>query len=129
MTFDLPRSPLSDDPETWDRLARRINADAAAPLAELADAGRRTVPAWRGTWLGSWLGPLSRSAPWLVAASAAAMLAFWMALPPRTEDPGLGWIESSVAPQDVAGTLLGGALPPSVDEMMLVFPPPAGDRP
>jgi hypothetical protein len=119
----MPRSPLSDDPDYWDRLARRIGEDAAAPLARYAAEGRAPGD--------TWLGLLSRSAPWVAAASAAAMLVFGLTLPPRGLDPALRWIEASVAPHDLAGTLLGGSLPPSVDSVMLEFSPvlaPARDE-
>lgn len=107
---DPAKSPLPTDPKYWDDLAERIAEDARAPLAQYAK--RRDV----------WYGVLSREAPWLVAASAAALLLLWLALPeaPRAHS---SFIERAVAPREAAGSLLGGSEPPSVDELMLAFPP------
>ena len=33
------------------------------------------------------------------------------------------WIENSVAPREIAGTLIGGHAPPSVDALMVQFSP------
>ncbi len=111
MMAENPVSKLPEDPAYWRRLSRQISDDAAAPLA--AYAGEHDV----------WYGSLARNAPWVVAASAAAMLVLWFALP-TTDSPQVArWFESSLAPNEIAGTLVGGPVPPSVDELMAQFPP------
>ncbi len=108
---DLPRSPLPQEPEYWEELAGKIRADAAGPLAGYAgvDSG--------------WYGVLAQRAPWLVAASAAAMLLLWLALPERGPSVAFRWIEGSLAPSELAGTLVSGAAPPTVEILMVQFPP------
>ena len=113
MMADLSQSQLPQEPEYWEGLARKINADAAAPLAAYAAAEY------------GWYGVLARRALWLVAASAAAMLILWLALPAREDSMAFRWIAGSLAPNETAGTLISGAAPPSVDELMVQFPPGA----
>ena len=103
------RTPLPSDPDYWERLALRIRADAAEPLAAYAQR--------------AWYGVLSHRAPWWVAASAAAILSFWLVLPAREHSDGVHWIERSLAPNEVAGTLMGGPVPPSVEMLLKHFPP------
>lgn len=109
---DRPRSRLPQDPEYWEGLARAIRADAAGPLAAYA-AARET-----------WYGVLARRAPWLVAASVAAMLVLFLALP-APGSPALGWMERALAPDEVAGALVGGPEPPGVEVLLAQFPPAA----
>ena len=111
MIPDLPRARLSQEPEYWERLASSVREDAAGPLAAYA----MSDPEWYAV--------LARRAPWLVAASAAAMLILWLALPSRGSSTTFQWIESSLTPTEVAGTLVSGAAPPSVDALMVQFPP------
>lgn len=113
---ESPKSQLPQDPGYWDGLARAIRADAAGPLASYAAVDD------------AWYGVLARSAPWLVAASAAAMLVLWLALPPRDVSGDLRWIESSLAPSEAAGTLVAGPRAPSVDALLAQFPPPTGGQ-
>ena len=108
---DSPQSQLPQEPEYWEGLARKINADAAGPLAAYAAAED------------DWIGVLARRAPWLVAASVAAMLILWFALPARDDSQALRWIAASLTPNETAGTLISGAMPPSVDVLMVQFPP------
>ncbi|TDI45424.1 MAG: hypothetical protein E2P02_07335 [Acidobacteria bacterium] len=108
---DVPRSRLPRDPEYWEKLAERIRGDASGPLAAYAEAHD------------SWYGLLARRSPWLVSASAAAMLLLWLALPASDSSVAFRWIENSVTPSEVAGTLIGGHTPPSVDSLMVQFPP------
>lgn len=107
-----PSSPLPQEPVYWEKLALRIREDAVAPLAAYA-----AVPE-------AWYGVLARGAPWLVAASAAAMLLLWLVLP--ASDPGAvaGWIERSVEPDEIAGALIAGPVAPNVETLMVQFPPP-----
>ena len=70
-----------------------------------------------------WYGLLARRSPWLVSASAAAMLILWLALPTSDSSVAFRWIENSVAPREIAGTLIGGHAPPSVDALMVQFSP------
>jgi hypothetical protein len=104
-------SQLPQEPEYWEGLAQRINADAAAPLAAYAAAQD------------DWYGILARRAPWLVAAAAAAMLILWITLPAREPSPAYRWMASALAPNEAAGTLIVGMEPPSVDALMVQFPP------
>ena len=106
-----PRSPLPTVPEYWDRLARRIAEDAALPLA--AYAAKRD----------DWYGVLAKSAPWLMAASAAALVVVLLSLPATQSSTAHVWMERSLSPSDGAGELLGAPEPPSVDELMVQFPP------
>jgi hypothetical protein len=115
MTPELPGSPLPDDPTYWNTLAQRIGGDAAAPLARYAARGQKADDRWFGL--------LSRAAPWLLSAAATATLLLWLALPPRAPDASMRWLEPSIAPHDDTGALIGGSLPPSVDRLMLDFPP------
>ncbi len=110
---ELPASPLPRSPEYWDRLARAVRDDAAGPLGAYADAhdGAYAV--------------LARRAPWLIAASAAAMLLLWLALPVSKASVAHRWMEQAVAPRGAAGTLLAGPAPPSVDAVLVEFPPAA----
>ena len=116
MMADPPRSRLPEDPEYWDGLARRISDDAAGPFAAYA-AGND-----------GWAAVLGRVAPWLVAASAAATLVLWLTLPARPSSPAFRWIESSLVPREMAGTLVSGAVPPTVDTLMVQFSPPADEE-
>lgn len=111
MMPESPRSQLPSAPEYWQALANRITDDARGPLAEYA-AGPVV-----------WYGVLARRAPWLVAASAAAMLVLWTWLPVFESSVTVQWIERSVEPDELAGTLVGGNAPPSVDALMVHFPP------
>jgi hypothetical protein len=111
VTADQPQSQLPQEPEYWDEMARRIGEDAAGPLAAYAASKD------------SWTTLLGRQAPWLVAASAAAMLVLWLTLPARQSSVAFRWIERSLVPNEMAGTLVSGAAPPSVDTLMVQFPP------
>jgi hypothetical protein len=115
VTDDRPQSPLSQDPAYWEGLAEKVRADAAGPLAAYAASD-------------DWTAVLARRAPWLVAASAAAMLVLWLALPPRGSSVAFGWIETSLVPSEVAGTLISGSAPPTVDSLMVHFPPAAEEE-
>lgn len=112
---ETPKARLPRDDAYWDALAAEIGRDAAAPLAAYASND------------GGWSALLSRRAPWLVAASAAAMLVLWLALPPASPAGELGWIEGSLAPTERAGSLVVGSAPPSLDALMAQFPPPLDD--
>ena len=107
---ELPRSQLPQEPEYWEQLAQRIRQDAVGPLAAHAAAHD------------AWYGVLARRAPWLVAVSAAAMLVLWLVLPPDAA-AAFRPIERLLEPSEVAGTLVGGPAPPSVDVLMVQFPP------
>jgi hypothetical protein len=108
---DRSQSQLPREPEYWEGLARKINADAAAPLAAYAASQE------------GWYGVLARRAPWLVAATAVAMLVLWVTLPERETSPVVRWMASALAPNETAGTLIVGTEPPSVDALMVQFPP------
>lgn len=110
-----PDSNLPRDPEYWAGLARRIREDAAGPLAAYAVA--QDV----------WYEVLSQRAAWLVGASAAAMLVLWLALP-TSESVAFRWLERSLEPNDVAGSLIGGPAPPSVEVLMAQFYPAPPDE-
>jgi hypothetical protein len=113
MMDDYPESNLPREPEYWERLAARVTDNAAAPLAGYAGN------------VDAWYGPLAQRAPWVVAASTAAMLVLWLSLP-TTADPVsrvFRWMERSLAPDDVAGVLVTGATPPPVQILMSEFPP------
>ncbi len=110
-----PDSNLPQDPEYWTGLARRIREDAARPLAEYAAA--QDV----------WYEVLSQRAAWLMAASAAAMVILWLALP-TADSAAFRWMERSLAPSDVAGSLIGGSAPPSVEVLMVQFDPGPPDE-
>ena len=107
---DLSESQLPPEPEYWEKLVQKIREDAAGPLAAYAAADV------------GWYSVLARHAPLLVAASAAAMVILWLALPTR-DSVAFRWIASSLTPSEVAGTLISGAAPPSVDALMVQFPP------
>ncbi len=111
--LERPRPNLPQEPEYWDGLARKIHDDAAGPLA-----------AYRAGKQSAWYESLSRQAPWLVAASAAATLLLWLALPAADSSLVLRWMETSLTPNEAAGTLVGGSAPPSIDALMAQFPPP-----
>lgn len=108
---DLPGSPLPREPEYWDGLARRIAADAAAPLARYAASG-------------SWYDLLANRAPWLVAAAALAIAALLLTMPRGANEAAYLWIERSLAPDETAGSLLSSSSPPSIDVMLAQFLPP-----
>ena len=108
---DLPQSQLPQEPEYWEELARKVREDAAAPLATYAAADE------------GWYGLLARRAPWLVAVSAAAMLVLWLMLPARGNSLAFEWIASALTPSEAAGSLIGGAEPPSVEAVMVHFSP------
>ena len=108
---ELPESQLPQEPEYWDGLADKIRMDAARPLAAYAGRGE------------GWDGMLARRAPWLVAASVAAMLVLWLTLPERGPSVAFRWIEGSLTPSELAGTLVSGAAPPTIDTLMIQFPP------
>ena len=110
-----PRSQLPQDSEYWDELARKIGHDAVDPLLEYAAARS------------AWYGVLDRRAPWFVAASAAAMLLIWLALPPP-DSSATPSLEGGLVPKEVAGTLIAGPEPPSVDVLLVQFPPPIHER-
>jgi len=109
-----PNSPLPRDPEYWTRLAQRIHADAAAPLAGYAAAD-------------TWYGVLARQASWLVAAAAIVIVALLLTLPRPDSDAAYRWIERSLAPDEFAGTLIAGPTAPSVDVVLAQFPPADGE--
>lgn len=109
-----PNSPLPRDPEYWESLAQRIRADAAGPLA-----GYATTVAWYDV--------LARQAAWLVAAAAIVIVALLLTLPQPDPDAAYRWIERSLAPDEPAGTLIAGPTAPSVDVVMVQFPPAGGD--
>ncbi len=110
-----PDSNLPQDPEYWTSLARRIREDAARPLAAYAAA--QDV----------WYEVLSQRAAWLVAASAAAMVILWLALP-TSDSVAFRWMERSLEPTDVAGSMIGGPVPPSVEVLMAQFYPASADE-
>ena len=114
---ELTHSQLPREPEYWQELARKIREDAAGPLAAYAAA--RDIGSDRDVWYGV----LARRAPWLVAASATAILILWLTLPTTDSSVAFRWIEHSLAPSEIAGTLIGGPAPPSVDALMVQFPP------
>ena len=114
MMSEGPSSPLPTEPEYWERLASRVRADAAAPLAAYAAEG-------------PWYAVLARRAPWLVAASIAATVVLWLSMPSPQGIAIARWLESSLAPEEAAGTLIAGPEPPRVDVLMAQFSPPTGD--
>ena len=118
---EFPKSQLPQDPGYWEELAQRIRRDASAPLAAYAAAQQ----AWAAQ--DSWYDVLARRSAWLVAPSAAAVLILWLALPAADSSVALRWIERSVAPTEMAGTLLGGPQPPSVEALVVQFSPPLED--
>jgi hypothetical protein len=110
MIMQEHRSRLPDDPEYWDRLAERIRADAAGPLASFAATD-------------AWYGVLSRRASWLLAAAAILIAALLLTLPRTPDaDPYL-WIERSLTPDERAGTLISGPAAPAVEQLLPEFPP------
>jgi len=111
VTPEQTRSQLPQEPEYWELLAREVRDDAAAALAAYARTGD------------AWYGLLARSAPWLVAASAAAILVLWLALPARQDSLAFRWMASFAVPSERAGSLVSGTQPPSVDALMVQFPP------
>ncbi len=112
---ELPKSELPRDPEYWDTLAAKVRQDAAGPLAAYASAHD------------VWYGVLAQGAPWLVAASAAATLILWLALPVPDTSFALVHIERSLDPSEVAGMFIGGPQPPTVDALLVQFAPAADD--
>jgi len=74
-----------------------------------------------------WYDVISERAAWLVGASAAAMLVLWLALP-TSDSVAFRWIERSLEPDDVAGSLIGGSAPPSVEVLMVQFYPASPDE-
>jgi len=117
---ELPQSRLPREPEYWEALAGKIRDDAAGPLAAYAASA---IAAEAGFQQEAWDAVLARRAPWLVAASAAAALVLWLALPARVPSQGVLWLERSVTPTEIAGSLVGGPAAPSVDALMVQFPP------
>ncbi|HSF15774.1 MAG TPA: hypothetical protein VLK65_09480 [Vicinamibacteria bacterium] len=111
-----PKSPLPGDPAYWEELTRRIREDASGPLAGYAGRAR-------------WYGALAGPAPWLVATSAAAILFLWLSLPTADSPTTLHWMERSLSPDEVAGALMGGPEPPSVDALLVQFSPLEGAEP
>lgn len=119
MSAARPPAKLPQDPDYWEGLAGKIRDDAAAPLAAYAAAsGAAPVP---------WFGVLARRAPWWLAASVAAIVMLWLALPPRDVSPGPAWIEAELAPSGAAATLVSGPAPPAVDDLLGFFSP-AGEQ-
>lgn len=134
---EIPDSQLPRDPEYWESLGGKIREDAAGPLA--AYAAERAAAGESGELeadaagqaprdLDAWYGELDRKAPWLIVASAAAMLILWLSLPapvPPAPDSSVAfrWMERSLGPDEVAGTLVSGPVPPSVDALMVQFSP------
>ena len=114
MMADPSQSQLPQDNDYWEALEQKINADAVGPLAAYAAADQ------------GWYGVLARRAPWLVAVSAAAMIFLWLVLPAREESQALRYISDSIAPSEAAGMLITGESPPSVDALMVQFPPAPG---
>lgn len=110
MMAEHPNSNLPQDPDYWETLARRIREDAIRPLA--AYAGIQDA----------WYDVLSQRAEWLMAASAAAMLILWLSLP-ASDSVAFRWMERSLEPNGVAGSLMVGSSPPSVDRLMVQFQP------
>ncbi len=115
MMAENPNSNLPQDPEYWAGLASRIREDAAGPLVAYAAAQE------------GWYDVLSERAAWLVAASAAAMVILWLALP-SNDSVAFRWMERSLAPDGVAGSLVGGPTPPSVEVLMAQFRPASLDE-
>jgi hypothetical protein len=121
VTFEWPKSPLPREPEYWEELTRRIEKDAAAPLLAYARAAEAD---------GDWYRVLAGRAHWLVAASAAAMLFVWLVSLRAEASVAERVLERSFLPDEVAGTLVGGPEVPSVDTLMVQFPPAVGgERP
>jgi hypothetical protein len=110
---ERPRTKMPQEPEYWDDLTRKIHEDATGPLA-----------AYRAAAPSTWYASLSHQAPWLIAASAAAMLLLWLSLPAPDSSQVLRQMEASLTPSEVAGTLVGGSAPPRIDMLMAQFPPP-----
>ena len=108
---DQPQSQLPQDPEYWEALAQKVHDDAVGPLAAYAAAGD------------DWASVIARRAPWLVAASVAAMLVLWLALPSNQSSAAFRWIESSLIPSEIAGTLVSGSTAPGVDTLLVQFAP------
>jgi hypothetical protein len=117
---ELPQSRLRREPVYWEALAGKIREDAAGPLATYAASA---IAAEAGLQQEAWDAVLARRAPWLVAASAATALVLWLALPARVPAQGVLWLERSVTPAEIAGSLVGGPVAPSVDALMVQFPP------
>ena len=115
MMAENRNSNLPQDPEYWSGLAQRIREDAVRPLAAYAAAQ------------GGWYEVLSERAAWIVAASAAAMLVLWLALP-TSDSVAFRWMERSLEPTGVAGSLIGGPSPPSVEVLMAQFRPVSLDE-
>ncbi|HXV63623.1 MAG TPA: hypothetical protein VEK15_23180 [Vicinamibacteria bacterium] len=113
---NVPKSPLPKDTAYWEELARRIREDASGPLAAYASRAR-------------WYGVLAGPAPWLIAASAAAILFLWLALPAADSSATLRRMERSLSPDEAAGALVGGPEPPTVDALLVQFSPPEGAEP
>ncbi len=128
-----PRPKLPAEPAYWDRLAAKVNDDAAGPLAAYRAAAGATatddasVPG--SAMPPVWYDALSRRAPWLVAASVVATLVIWLALPPDETSVVLRWMEDALFPDEVAGALVGGSTPPGIDRLMAEFPPGDGGSP
>jgi hypothetical protein len=111
---EMPASRLPDSPEYWDDLARRVRADAAVPLAACAAVSD------------DWFAVLARRAPWLVTASAAAIVALILVLTAADAPASATWTEGALTPREPAGALVAGPRPPDLQLLMPEFPPPGG---
>lgn len=133
---ETPHSKLPREAGYWDRLARTIGDDAEGPLAAYRASAGVADDSWTGAaGAGSrdadhWDDLLAERATWLVAASAAAMLILWLAIPAPASDPTdeLRWMEASLVPDERAGTLISGPAPPHVNDLMVQFPPVIEDE-
>jgi len=110
---DKPSPQLPQDPGYWDQLAHKMSADASSPLAGYASSVIHVE---------GWYDVVARRAASVVAASMAAVLLLWFAYPPSEPSVAQQWIEHSLAPNEVAGSLLVGPQPPSVDSLVVHFP-------
>ena len=103
-------SRLPDSPEYWERLARRVRADAVSPLAALAAAQT------------GWPGVLARQTLWLAGASMAAILVLSIVLARTNSTVSTTWIEGAIAPSESAGALIAGPTPPEIERLLAQFP-------
>lgn len=108
---ELPPSQLPEDPGYWERMARRISADAQIPLARYAAAEE------------SWLQVLDRCAAWLLPLAATCMLLFWISLPRHPMSLATDWTERWLTPSEVPSKLLRDDRPPSVEAVLVQFSP------
>ena len=51
------------------------------------------------------------------------MFLLWFVLPAPDSSLAFRWIEHSLAPDEIAGSMLSGPAPPSLDDLMVQFPP------